>query len=77
MPACPDCGADNMKKHAPFYVCQLCGLSFTPYEIEKAQRRARKDLKDLGEAPDEERDQRRRERRNRSYKKWLEGSIEE
>ncbi|RMG24976.1 MAG: hypothetical protein D6732_23110 [Methanobacteriota archaeon] len=76
MPSCPDCGETKMKKHAPFYVCTRCGLSFKPTEIQQAKDRARRELQQLmkGNSPDES--QERKKRKLRDYRRWFEGREE-
>lgn len=72
MPGCPDCGADQMKKHGGFYVCERCGLSIKPWELQKAQQRAKEELEELmsnDELTEKEREARR-------YKRWIEGQKE-
>ncbi|MHA2170228.1 MAG: hypothetical protein ACXAB7_10080 [Candidatus Kariarchaeaceae archaeon] len=72
---CPDCASDSMKKHGAFYVCQRCGLSLKPYEIEQAQERARQEVKNLEEKdPSLEKENKRK--KLRKYRNWYEGRQE-
>jgi hypothetical protein len=68
-----------MKKHGAFYVCQRCGLSLKPYEIEQeieqAQERARQEVKNLEEKdPSLEKENKRK--KLRKYRNWYEGRQE-
>lgn len=75
MPGCPDCGAANMRKRGAFYVCERCGLSFKPWEIEQAQTRARKELENLTSANIDVEDEK-KERHRRNYRRWIEGTTD-
>jgi hypothetical protein len=64
-----------MKKHGAFYVCQRCGLSLRPQEIEQAQERAKREVKNL-EDKDPTLDQENKRKKLRKYRNWYEGRQE-
>jgi hypothetical protein len=63
-----------MRKKGVFYVCERCGLSFKPWEIEQAQERAKKELDAMKSSSDADPDE--KAKRLRSYKRWIEGQSE-
>lgn len=68
---CPDCKA-RVAKHGAFYTCSRCGLSFKPWEIQKARDRSRDELKALEEEdPEAAREKKKKERIR--YRNWFEG----
>ncbi|MDH5401042.1 MAG: hypothetical protein OEY49_01015 [Candidatus Heimdallarchaeota archaeon] len=68
---CPDCSG-VMKKHGAFYTCTRCGLSFKPWEVEKANERAQQELKNL-ELSDPEKAREDKRKKRIKYRNWLEG----
>ncbi|MHA2249284.1 MAG: hypothetical protein ACXAD7_02930 [Candidatus Kariarchaeaceae archaeon] len=64
-----------MKKRGAFYVCLRCGLSFKPWEIEKAQERAKREVKSL-EEKDPSLEHENKKKRLRKYRNWYEGRQE-
>ncbi len=75
MPSCPDCGETKMKKHAPFYVCTRCGLSFKPTEIQQAKDRARRELQQISRNKTAEMEEKRK-KKIKDYRRWIEGRDE-
>lgn len=72
---CPDCGNDPIRKHGAFYTCDRCGLSFKPWEIEQARKRARDELDQLEDKDPEKADEKKK-RARRHYRNWYEGRQE-
>jgi DNA-directed RNA polymerase subunit RPC12/RpoP len=71
---CPDCRSKVTKRGA-FYTCERCGLSFKPWEIEKARQRARKEIQDLEDVDPEEKELKKKRERIK-YRNWYEGRQE-
>ncbi len=72
---CPDCHAEKMKKLGTFYTCQRCGLSFKPWEVEKAQKRARDEIRALKVDNEEDKVAKKKKDRIR-YRNWFEGRAD-
>ncbi len=62
-----------MKKHAPFYVCTRCGLSFKPTEIQQAKDRAQRELQQMMKGKPSEEAIEKKRRKLRDYRRWFEG----
>ncbi len=60
-----------MKKEAPFYVCEVCGLSLKPWEIQQAHARARRETAKLRESQMANSDEFKREKKNQKRKEYL------
>ena len=72
---CPDCSAEKMPKLGNFYTCERCGLSFKPWEVEAARKRARDEINALRPTTDEDKAAKKRKDRI-NYRNWLEGKSD-
>lgn len=71
---CPDC-TEKMRKLGTFYTCQRCGLSFKPWEVEAATKRAKDEIKALKDDNDDNKAAKKRRDRIK-YRNWLEGKSD-
>ncbi len=58
-----------MKKEGRFYVCEACGLSVEPWELQKATQRARKETEQLLDMIGS--DSRKKDTRDKKRKEYL------
>ncbi|MFW9994649.1 MAG: hypothetical protein ACFFD4_21580 [Candidatus Odinarchaeota archaeon] len=66
MPSCPECSGE-MKWHAPFYVCNICGVSYRKHELARAKENIRLKSKKYQREDEEISD---KERRRKAYISW-------